>query len=558
MVARGILYVSLSAGNTGDGELWAYDGSSSVRRVRGGFGSGPWKLAAYGDRVVFAAGLPGEEDEPWISDGTFRGTYRLADAWPGITGSRPEAFSNVGGRLFFVAGNETGYEPWISDGTPSGTHQLADVFAADPAGFTTPQTVSLGDRVVFRHSDLENSTLWTNDGTPSGTEILLEWSSIRSHVAHGGRLYLIGAPEDEPLGLYVTNVPSSGAELLAAVDAVRPTVALGSLWFSTGSTGQQLWVTSGTAAGTRQVIDVDPDYSSWCLPPCLPPPDYPREMTGSGGSLFFVAREQGTSPQLWVTDGLAAGTAPLGAFPDSFEGPEKLTAHGGGVLFTVADPSIGTELWWSDGTPEGTAPVADLLPGPVSSSPRELTRIGSATLFVTRGPDGGSRLWRADGAPPVVSEVSDLVLGGLPSQVGSLTGDGSRVFLSLYHSGLGQELWATDGTAEGTELVTDLRPGRAGSYPNAIAFAGGRLFFAADDGVTGLELWSTDGTAAGTEQVQDLSPGPTASSPDAAALAGDRLIFFADDGVRGFEPWVLDLAAPVAKPSHRIDRSPPR
>jgi ELWxxDGT repeat protein len=550
-VAGGILYASVGLSPGGEpGELWAYDGFSA-RRVRGGFRDAPLTLYRVGDRVAFNAveedeGEPPWRDEPWVSDGTPAGTYRLADLWTGPGGT---FFSDAGGRIFFSASDETGVEPWISDGTPAGTRRLADLSPARPAGFTGAGTVSVGDRVVFRHREFQQPAfLWASDGTAAGTELLLEWPELHAYADLDGRLHVAGSPDSGPYGLWAIEGGEAPPELLVAVDATRLTPAAGALWFSTAHHGQQLWVTDGAAAGSRRIADVNPGYYSGPCPfPCLPNPDYPREMTFSGGSLFFVAFEDGAPNQLWISDGSGAGTVPLRDFPAvpgiADVGPEELTAHAGGVLFQVFDPSIGRELWWSDGTPEGTGPVADLVPGTGSSNPRDLTPLGGATLFVAREPGVGDRLWRVDGAPPVPTLVSDLVIDGRASQVGELIGDGSRAFFPLYHHSTGQELWVTDGTPGGTVQVVDLVRGRAGSYPDPLAFAGGRLFFAADDGVSGFELWVTDGTAAGTALVEDLTPGPAATQPDWAALAGDRLVFFGEDRDRGLEPWGLDPAA---------------
>ena len=92
--------------------LWWTDGSTS--RFLADVGDGPFSTrpeatlesrtaATYGDRVVFS-GFDAESGyEPWVTDGTERGTFRFADINPGTGSSSPENFSIVDDRIFFSA-----------------------------------------------------------------------------------------------------------------------------------------------------------------------------------------------------------------------------------------------------------------------------------------------------------------------------------------------------------------------------------------------------------------------------------------------------------------------
>src|SRR5687767_11085846 len=98
--------------------------------------------------------------------------------------------------------------------------------------------------------------------------------------------------------------------------------------------------------------------------------------------------------------------------------PQYGTELNGVLYFTAYSPEVGNELWRSDGTPAGTWLVADIFPGPDSSTPTAEYRF--------------ARL-------------------------------GKRLYFSAWSPESGVELWATDGTAAGTVMIADIHPGALGS-----------------------------------------------------------------------------------------------
>ena len=105
----------------------------------------------------------------------------------------------------------------------------------------------------------------------------------------------------------------------------------------------------------------------------------------------------------------------------------------------------GAELWRSDGTAAGTQLVADIRPGPESSS-----------IYVTQ-------TW--------------------------VSGDGSLYF-NADDGQHGEELWHTDGTPGGTTLVDDIAPGQESSRPSFVTEELGRLFVVATTDEYGTEIWT--------------------------------------------------------------------
>src|SRR5262249_53934632 len=85
----------------------------------------------------------------------------------------------------------------------------------------------------------------------------------------------------------------------------------------------------------------------------LAPPRTPRAPSlSSGGHFFFLADDLTTGPELWVSDGTAAGTHLVkDVFPGSRSSEiSQLTAAGNKVYFVADDGVHGREPWVSDGT----------------------------------------------------------------------------------------------------------------------------------------------------------------------------------------------------------------
>jgi ELWxxDGT repeat protein len=250
---------------------------------------------------------------------------------------------------------------------------------------------------------------------------------------------------------------------------------------------------------------------------------------------------------------------------DSF--PQGFTAFDGQVLF-AASGAHGTELYMTDGTAQGTRIVADIMPGPNSSSPANFVVVGDLAFFTARTNATGGELYCTDGTSAGTRLVADLAAGTASSTITAMTPfDGRLYFIA------GGSLWRTDGTAAGTtnawpssgsdprtvtgsvavfrdelyfvgndsasgrelraldvrgdvRLVIDIGTGASSGNPARLMATDDRLFFSANGG-SGTELFVTDGTAGGTRQVADLNPGTAGSTPITLAAFGNRVFFSA-------------------------------
>ena len=322
---------------------------------------------------------------------------------------------------------------------------------------------------------------------------------------------------------------------------------------ATAAHGTELWVTDGTADGTRQVKDVTPgavstpmslaefngqlyfctyDGQLWKSDGTAAGTVLVKEMGVrslqpiSAGSLLYLVAQSGYGDigQVWVSDGTADRTLRL----RSFRGPiERGFGHDGKLYFTTTDDALlGRQIWVSDGTWFGTRALAPGVVCPASSSGcyynPTFFRIGTKVFFtvvsdlwVTDGTDGGTTLVKDQAGEYVASTSSFAYLGST------------------------QDIGRTDGTTAGTFSLKATLPAR---YPVTGTVAGSTLFARVDYDYDEHELWKSDGTAAGTGLISSYS--------GATLTATDTHAFFSESSYSGsaltHSLWATNGGAPAA------------
>ncbi|MBZ0154143.1 MAG: hypothetical protein K8J09_21670 [Planctomycetes bacterium] len=398
------------------------------------------------------------------------------------------------GRFLFSATTPSiGREPWFGNSAATGGFPLADTALGIASGFQ-----GASEAFANRGWFAANGALWRTDGTAGGTTSVGGATFGYDSVAMGGRLFL---------------------------DA------------STAATGRELFVVADPFATPTLVKDIHPgpqgSLISW--------------MTRVGNRLFFTAYD-GTGTGLWVSDGTAAGTFAIpGQTVPGTNGAYGLVACGRRLFFASLVPGMFQRLFVTDGTAAGTQPVGVFFPAQMVAS-------GERLFFLGYGTPTGPELYVTDGITTTLCR--DIVPGTGHPDIHAITAFGDGV-LFLANDGVhGSELWRSDGTAAGTQLVVDIAPGIAHGVPPATGtwFDGwvfaetgtGRALFTAQDDTGGFEMWRTDGTAAGTLRHADLEPGRLGSYPERPVRAGDTLLFSAYRSTVGRELFALPAMA-VAK-----------
>ncbi len=583
-----LVYFVANDGASGD-EVWVSDGTAAGTRlvidlIPGAASANPYSLTTMGSALYFGANAPYPQlwrsdgtaagtmsitpptvlsaivglvatdnllffttdnwtsgREPWVSDGTAAGTFLIREIMPGNVGSYPDSFfrNPAGSGVVFAAVHPVVWnELTVSDGTTGGTLLLADI--NDASVSSSPTGVDLHGTMLLAANDDAGPGLWRSDGSPAGTTRLAglsRYTSLpRSYAVLGG-LGLFGAPrlwrsDGTPAGTTWIPVPSGVGprQLLRVGDAV--------FFFGwSAQYGDELWITDGTAQGTRLVKDIRSGPQSALS-------SFLGNYRAAVGTVCFGANDGLAGDELWCSDGTASGTVMVKDIepgPGSSR-PAFFAPMGGTLFFGATDSANGWELWRTDGTGSGTALGKDIWPGPSGSNPGFMTASADMLFFPANDGITGFELWKSDGTGAGTVLVADIAPGSQSSFNGESGVAGDTLFFAADDGTYGKELWATDGTALNTRLVFDIHPGTNGSYPQRfMAIGSRRVVFSVLSSPSGTGLWVSDGTAAGTYRFS--MPPATADNVRPLALSSGLLFFAADDRRYGDEPWVLHPGA---------------
>ena len=414
--------------------------------------------------------------------------------------SNPSGLTVSGNMLFFAStAGGFGNELWATDGTVQGTHLISDINPGIASSNPTDLT-DVNGLLFFTATDSSGQRgLWRTDGTAAGTAELVTAASqtplsapgvdISGMTKVGSRLFFAfnnveGGPE-----LWTSDGTAAGTRQVVQLAGAPATIeglvdVNGTAFFWKGNAStESLWKSNGTATGTIQ-LGSDPSWQPWGA-------NGPGQLNG-----FIYFPEQGV---MWESDGTTSGTMPVPNFPVTPESSTKLV-QSGGLLYFNSD--FYSKLWRTDGTAAGTSlVVTGVAPEPVAS-------LNDSLLFESGGP-GGWQLWKTDGTP-----AGNLLLANLPEYVSASANVQGRLFLTT-----AGQLWVSDGTPEGTMKLASL------GYTDSLAAFTGKLYLSTQGSLTtapALNLWVSDGTSSGTVPFGNLAPG-TANIVAAIGAAGDSL-----------------------------------
>jgi ELWxxDGT repeat protein len=416
---------------------------------------------------------------------------------------------------------------------------------------------SVGGSVAFGASDGTTYSLWRSDGTRTGTQKL-----------------------------------AGGSPYFSRRDQNRPFARLGNTVVYTGvsdSGWAELWRTDGTIAGTSLLYDPGLPFQFGALQQGSFPGSCGIGYVTQGSHAFYGSGQTGMG-KLFRTDGTAAGTVEIGAFPSRVC---VLGAFDGKVYFSAFDPqAAATVLWRSNGQASGHSPVVDAsgtpLPPPVqivemngagyfflksqgqvhlwrltpgdpvphrivqrtwptdgSSTPDIAAALEGVLLFrdteIVNGVESVTKMYRSDGTPAGTYPLSVAAWWKTAHPPGIKFG--TRYVYAGSSDASGLDLWTTDGTTAGTTLIRLATSGDQASIPPDYILFDGQVYVGTTrvvDGIVRGGLWRTDGTAAGTASVEDIPEIERSSSGSQYAVIGNRLLFAGYSRAEGYELWAIE------------------
>lgn len=417
-------------------------------------------VAPLRDKFIFTFEDSATGDELW--DWNNGNPKLLLDINPGVSGSNPHNFYRFRNGVFFRATTvDQGTELWFTDGTAQGTRIVQDIVVGQ--GSSTPYAMAILDDklAVFSAHGQSGEELWATDGDSC-------WEVLDIN------------PRGDSVPYFT--VAMNGRAYFAATSP---------------EAGEELWTSDGTRQGTYMVKDINQVR-------VVNPGSNPGSLTSVGNNLFFVVNDLEHGAELWLSDGTADGTRLVRDIlpgPAS-SNPQNLHAHEGKLYFAADNGVHGIELWSSEGSEQGTGMIADLAKGTVPSSPREFTSAGP-TLFLVAFADevqGNAIFWLLPGGfPNLCHGTNNFPPSWNPKH---LRAAGDWLYFVADDGIHGEELWRTNKSE--TEIVRDiLEKPQTGSYPDSVISNPPGVYFTADDGKNGRELWRAADT--GVTLVRDLS-----------------------------------------------------
>ncbi|MFL6233967.1 MAG: ELWxxDGT repeat protein [Thermoanaerobaculia bacterium] len=489
-------YTSADARDFYDDELWVTDGSPEGTHHVAGHASAPGFLGAL---AFFGTTDPRRAtDELWATDGTPDGTRRVIPLRRRAASSFPSLFPFRDGALLIAYDGEGPQQLWRSNGTPAGTFPIHEFKRGSGRSFSD-RLATLGPLTLFKvyhrlsgDDNPASEEIWSTDGSGEARKVVELDRRLYIDLSttwQGRLLFTTGSPAG--CSFWISDGTAAGTrEILPPRLGTRcPTMvtALGSRFLFVARVGSadhavpQLFLSDGMPAGTRQISAVHGERE---------PFDYDTPVQ-IGGTVFFRLYDTARCAELWRTDGTPEGTRRASSLLEV----DDLYGFQGSLYFTAYFPG-------PDDLRRGLFQL-DPTGGPVLLAPvtldvysyyyplAQFSPLGDRLLFTAQD-KRGVEPWVTDGTPEGTHRLADLQPGPGSSSPSGLVSTGRRVYFSADDGIHGRELWESDGTPEGTRMVQDVNPGgfTGVSFQYAPIVSNGYLFFAADDGKTGFEPWA--------------------------------------------------------------------
>src|SRR3569623_333162 len=458
--------------------------------VVGGLSSAPQNLYVAGGKIFFLADDGVHGRQLYTSDGNTVTQLTSNDSnQPYNDGGR---FFTLNGQFYYMgydsAANGNGFAIFTSDGTVAGTQRVYHF--ANGNSYSSP--IQLGANIEFYANDGTHGTgLYSFDGTHAPS-LIANVSDYENAVISGGNLFWRSSDGGNGYELWVSNGTGGGTSLVKDIkpggnwsypDHIT-SLGNGSVVFTAddGTHGSELWVSNGQSAGTFMMSDLFPGGSS-----------NPDHLTRVGSQVFFTANYFSSTDggahgvELFVTDGTAAGTKLVHEITPGSDGTsfDRFFSFGGKLYFTAYDAAHGG---WRDFVTDGSdAGTHAITPGDGSSTGDGGNFIAAnATHFFFTGDSG---LFYSDGTDAGTVNIGSC--RGYDASYA--TYNNGHLLYRTYDDTNGYELWTTDGTTAGTHRLTDTLIPNSSDATSFTFSGGKVYFYANAGVHGANELFVTDG-----------------------------------------------------------------
>jgi ELWxxDGT repeat protein len=366
--------------------------------------------------------------------------------------------STVGTKLYFMGreqgGSATDVYLWSNDGINSTKIKLMSSLTS---GINASYFFPLNGKALFFYSDGASASgyePWITDGTAAGTMMIKDinpgsGNSVFSNGLHAAFIY-------------------NNKAYFTAYDGVS---------------GDELWVTDGTSAGTMMVKDINVGSNGSSI--------NTSNIVIYKGEMYFAAKSN-TWMELWHSDGTPGGTLKVNNPPGlmNYETaliPLDTSLYFGGMI-SSSNNTYG--LFKTNGTTLGTTALTGSLPATPLAAFTSIVSNGTDVFFgfqYTQSFAYQYRLYKTSGGTSY-SMVKDSLYCRYTSALGN------KIFFSGQVTGsTTSQPWITDGTTPGTYTLNAVSWNPGGLYRNVSPVYNNKIYFGA-----GNQLWQTDGTVLGT------------------------------------------------------------
>ena len=200
-------------------------------------------------------------------------------------------------------------EVWATDGTSQGTQRLST--GALQSSYDEVSYLATNCRDLFRTLGGATSRLWTTDGTTTGTrEIILPGTGTIRWLNSSDQLAWFTVRSANRFELWKSDGTCQGTTFVTVLpyaSTVTSAIAIDDKVFfadrnTASAPGNSIWVSDGTAAGTRRLLTNIPAARL----------DQPVRLFSAFGQLYFAANDGVAGYRLWKSDGTPADTKPVG------------------------------------------------------------------------------------------------------------------------------------------------------------------------------------------------------------------------------------------------------